>query len=319
MKIKFFETSTILFIALLSVTCANAQGDFQKGKARHLNGFKLTNLKISGREIRRGGPPRDGIPSIDHPDFAEAYGAGFLSKSDPVLGVEVNGIAKAYPIRILNYHEIVNDDFDGVPVVIAFCPLCGSGMAFSAKIDGQARTFGVSGLLYNSDVLLYDRQTESLWSQIMMQAVAGPDSGKELDFLPTTATTWGNWRAAHPTTLVLTTDTGFQRNYDVTPYQGYETSSSLMFPVNHSNKDYPKKEKVIGIEIAGKFKAYPFSELRKAGEEVQDEFNGQKLVVHFDKKSKTAAITDEDGKELPAVTLFWFAWYAFHPETEVFK
>ena len=139
-------------------------------------------------------PLLDGIPSIDQPEFKKAS-AVKLEEGARVLGVMVNGVAKAYPISIMNYHEIVNDEFAGQPVVVTYCPLCGSGIAFDAAIDGQAKTFGVSGLLYNSDVLLYDRQTQSLWSQIMMQAVTGPMAGKELQMLPTMNTSWGEWKA----------------------------------------------------------------------------------------------------------------------------
>jgi hypothetical protein len=126
-------------------------------------GFDLSNITIPLEFVKDGGPPRDGIPSIDNPEFINISDADFLSNEDRILGVFYNGISKAYPVRILNFHEIVNDEFDGHPVVVTFCPLCGSGLAFDAMIEGKKRTFGVSGLLYNSDVLLYDRQSETLW------------------------------------------------------------------------------------------------------------------------------------------------------------
>ena len=137
------------------------------------NGFDLEGALIPVQEIRSGGPPRDGIPSIDRPQFVAGTAAGFLKAKDRILGIERHGIARAYPIKILNYHEIVNDIFGSEPIVITYCPLCGTGMAFLAVIGGERRVFGVSGLLYNSDVLLYDRNSETLWSQLRGKAVAG--------------------------------------------------------------------------------------------------------------------------------------------------
>jgi len=132
--------------------------------AKNLNGFSINNPLVSADLIQRGGPPRDGIPSIDAPRFVTAADAQHISATDRVLGLTVNNIAKAYPIKILNYHEIINDRFNTTPVAVTFCPLCGTGIAFIADIDNTTRSFGVSGLLYNSDVLMYDRETESLWS-----------------------------------------------------------------------------------------------------------------------------------------------------------
>ncbi len=284
-----------------------------------LLGFEMKNLQIPYAEIRRGGPPKDGIPSIDRPKFIQPSSADFLKDDDYVLGVEIGGQAKAYPIRILNYHEIVNDWFGEVPVVVTYCPLCGSGAAFSALIDGKHYTFGVSGLLYNSDVLLYDRKTESLWSQIMGKSISGDAAGTPLELIPANHTTWKNWRTEHANTIVLSTDTGSKRDYTKTPYTRYESSDKLMFPVSQSKPLFKNKEKVIGIEIDGKFKAYPFSKLKKIKGDLNDQFNGKELVVKFDKASQSAQIFDESGNELPTITMYWFAWYAFHPDTAIFK
>ena len=141
---------------LLFAACATLQG-------QEKNGFSVTNALIPVDEIRSGGPPRDGIPAIDRPRFVTADAAGFLQASDRVLGITRNGVSKAYPVAILNWHEIVNDRIANEPIVITFCPLCGTGIAYLATTGDQVLDFGVSGLLYNSDMLLYDRQTESLW------------------------------------------------------------------------------------------------------------------------------------------------------------
>ena len=141
--------------------------------AAEKNGFDLSNALLSADEIFRGGPPKDGIPSIDEPIFASADDADFIDEDEWVLGIKTAAGARAYPIKILNWHEIVNDEMGGLKFVVTFCPLCGSGVVFRSAIDGNDLQFGVSGLLYNSDVLLYDRATESLWSQLLRKALAG--------------------------------------------------------------------------------------------------------------------------------------------------
>jgi len=298
------------FFCMIIINSACGQG---------MKGFELHNATIPVSEIKDGGPPKDGIPSIDQPKFLKAAEAD-LSAETRVLGVKTNGIAKAYPIPILNYHEIVNDEFGGQPVVVTYCPLCGSGVAFDAEIVDKARAFGVSGLLYNSDVLLYDRQSETLWSQIKMEAVAGPLVGELLTMLPTSNTTWQDWKKRHPGTLVLSDETGFRRNYEQNPYPGYAQSRKLYFAVENEDSRFHPKETVIGIEDDGKFKAYPFSELAKTDNRtIEDQFQGKKLIINYNENDQSAIILDDEKDELPALTTFWFAWYAFHPETEVFQ
>lgn len=286
--------------------------------AQTKNSFDLSASSIPADEIRHGGPPRDGIPSIDIPIFWSADEADFLRPGDRVLGVVREGLAKAYPIRILNWHEVVNDTFGDEAIAVTFCPLCGTGMAFRAEIDGRRHEFGVSGLLYNSDVLLYDRTTESLWSQIAQEAVSGPLVGRRLEMVPTAHTSWADWRERYPDTLVLSTETGFQRDYDRDPYAGYETSASVMFPVAHSDARYHPKEWVVGLNLDSATKAYPFSELEQVTPPLTDTVAGRQLTVEFDAAHRSARILDERGEEIPTVAAFWFAWVAFHPDTAVY-
>ena len=288
--------------------------------AQSKKGFDLSNASIPVTEIKDGGPPKDGIPSIDKPVFLAGKNRS-LNADDRILGVYHNGIAKAYPISIMNFHEIVNDEFKADPVVVTYCPLCGSGVAFDSKVDGTKKTFGVSGLLYNSDVLLYDRETETLWSQILNEAVSGPLQGKSLKKLPTMNTTWEKWYDRHPETLVLSENTGFKRDYDRNPYPGYMESRQLYFQVENEDDRYHPKEMVLGLELKGNFKAYPFSELSKVSKsQITDSFEGRKLIIEFDQKSYSAEILDANTKEvIPTIANFWFAWVAFHPETEVFE
>lgn len=287
--------------------------------AQMKNGFDLKESLVPAREIHRGGPPRDGIPALDQPRFVPAASVNYLKPDDRVIGLELNGMAKAYPIRILDWHEIANDDFNGKPVVVTYCPLCGTGVAFLGEIGGSRRTFGVSGLLYNSDVLLFDRQTESLWSQLLGRAIAGPLMGTELELIPLRHTTWRAWQEEHPNSQVLSMQTGYSRNYIGTAYRGYDKSRSVMFPVSHRDRRYHPKEQVIGIEVDRQFKAYPFVELARTSGMIHDTVNGRRIKVLFDAENASAVVFDDAGKELPGVTGFWFAWIAFHPDTEVFQ
>ncbi|NOY66952.1 MAG: DUF3179 domain-containing protein, partial [Gammaproteobacteria bacterium] len=227
-------------------------------------------------------------------------------------------IQRAYPVRILNYHEIVNDRFGSASVTISWCPLCGSGMAFSARVNDKPVKFGVSGLLYNSDMLLYDRQTNSLWSQLLHKAISGPLKGNVLKMLPVQHTSWGDWRERYPQTVLLSQDTGFSRDYSRTPYPGYSKLDGVYFPLAYVSRRYHPKEQVAGLEINGHFKAYPFIELNKHEGDVLDNVGGSSLRVVFDQKHGRVQVFSDNGNEIPVVISFWFAWYAFHPDTEVF-
>jgi len=283
------------------------------------NGFDLSASLIPVRAIEQGGPPRDGIPAIDHPQFLAASKVDYLAPEDRILGLNYAGAVKAYPVKILNYHEIVNDTAGTKPVLVSFCPLCGTGMAFSASVAGKTLQFGVSGLLYNSDVLLYDRETESLWSQLMTKAVTGRLSGKRLTQIPLQHTTWADWRAKHPHTLVLSRNTGVFRDYSRSPYAGYADSDSVWFDVAHHDSRYRPKELVLGLVIHGVARAYPFVELGRSGKHAfADVLAGVDLRVEFDAANRTGRIFDRNGTLLPTTISFWFAWVAFHPDTLVY-
>jgi hypothetical protein len=287
-------------------------------EAERKNGFDLDGSQVPARQILRGGPPRDGIPSLDNPSFISPRQASFLEATDRILGVVIDGTARAYPIRILNYHEIVNDRIGSTRFVVTYCPLCGSGVVFDATVAGRRLEFGVSGLLYNSDVLLYDRKTRSLWSQLKREAITGPMRGERLEMIPVTHTSWKDWQERYPDTRVLSTATGYSRNYRVNPYPGYSNSGHLYFPVSEEDNRYPRKTMIMGIEIDRQFKAYPFTELEKSPRRFKDSFMGQPLSIVFDEEHQTGRVLDGAGRELPTTTAFWFAWYAFHPDTEVY-
>lgn len=285
---------------------------------RSAGNFDLSKHSVPLEQIVGGGPGKDGIPALLSPKFVLASGAWFLKEEDRVLGLSMGTEAKAYPIKILNWHEIVNDVIGSSSVVVTYCPLCGTGIGFDAHVNGQRSTFGVSGLLYQSDLLMYDHHTASLWSQIAMEAVAGPLTGTKLAPVFLEHTTWGEWRSAHPHTLVLSTKTGHFRNYDRDPYLGYAERRDLLFDTAHFNPSYHPKEWVLGLEVNGVFKAYPFAELKKLKAPLTDQVNGQTINVRFNPRAQSASVTDAAGRPLPSMMAFWFAWYAFHPDTQVF-
>lgn len=313
---KYFKWAVaIVLIALMVIMWRD-----RSGSAGAASGFDFSNALIPVQRIMPGGPGKDGIPAILNPVFADAGKAGgFLKDSDRILAISINGDARAYPVKILNWHEIVIDKIGGQPVLITFCPLCGTGMMFDRRIKGEEYTFGVSGLLYESDLLFYDHQTDSLWSQIEGRAVTGKMSGAELKLLASLNTTWGYWREKHPGAKALTTDTGHSRDYDASPYGNYNKSQALMFPVLKFDRRYNQKEMVIGVRINGQAKAYFFPDLKKLEAPLDDTIGGDRVQVHFDKETSTAFITGKDGARVPSVTGFWFAWYAFNSDTKVYQ
>jgi hypothetical protein len=214
-------------------------------------------------QIVSGGPPRDGIPSIGIPKFVstEEASSNFLQGSDLVIGLEINGDVRAYPLKILVWHEIVNDDVGGTPVAVTYCPLCFTSQVFNRTIDGQVVEFGTSGKLYNSNLVMYDRTSESLWSQAMAKGIVGKHAGKDLERIPFDVAAWNEWKKVHPESKVLSTDTGFGRPYGVDPYGNYYTQPNILFPVSHKDDRLGPKEIVIGLEDNGNYKAYRISDI----------------------------------------------------------
>ncbi len=282
------------------------------------NGFDVSKSLIPKEEILSGGPPRDGIPAILEPNFESALESNWLNDDDLVAGVDYNGIQKAYPIRILVWHEAVNDEIKGVPILASYCPLCGSILVFSRSFGEKTLTFGVSGLLYQSDVLFYDHQTESLWSQLEMKAVTGRMMGEKLKILPYSLVTWKEWRSKHPGTLVLSRDTGHSREYNRDPYAGYESSDAIYFPIKHDSDRFHPKEKVIVVISGDVAKAYPFSELKNIKTPLADRVDGRDILITF-KDGNFSDVKDTSGNMVESFVSYWFAWYTFRPDTLVYE
>ncbi|NOZ38799.1 MAG: DUF3179 domain-containing protein [Planctomycetes bacterium] len=296
---------------------AHAQGGFRR---REVSPFDLSNVTVPKEEIRSGGPAKDGIPALSQPRTIDAKSANYLTPEDRVIGVAMGDEARAYPIRILNYHEIVNDELSGQPIAVTYCPLCDSAAVFDRNTPRGEREFGVSGLLYNSNVLMYDRddQAESLWSQLKNEAIAGEQVRNRLKLLPVELTTWGDWQSRYPATTVLSPDTGHRRNYSRSPYASYFATPSLMFPVQPTSDQLPAKEKILGVRAGDKVRAYPRSIFSEQRRRVEDQLDGKHLVVEFDPATESLRVVEAD-EGVTWMYSLWFSWYAMHPETEVFE
>ncbi len=280
------------------------------------NGFDLSRSAIPTAEILGGGPPRDGIPALDEPKVVPASESAWKDE-EIVLGLVVGGEARAYPVAILDWHELVNDTLGGRPILVSYCPLCGTGLVFDRRIDGKTRHFGVSGLLYRSDLLMYDRETESLWSQIAARAVTGPMMGRRLDMLRSSFQRWGEWRSEHPETTVLSKRTGHRRDYARSPYGGYARSRDLMFPAPYDRRYHPKMP-TLGLRIPGEgARAYPASEVAKAGGRVEDRFLGRKVEIRYDDRRRVFEV--DAPSDVEVVEGFYFAWSTFHPDSTIFQ
>ena len=218
-------------------------------------------------QLLSGGPPPDGIPSIDRPQFESVADVDWLDPDEPVLSLTVDGETKAYPVRILTWHEIVNDRLAGVPVAVTYCPLCNSGVAFERTVGGQITTFGVSGKLYADNLVMYDRRTESLWPQLTGRASVGTLTGTELESIPMGTVGWDQFRLEHPSALVLSRDTGFGREYGENPYVGYDDPDSdpLFALPGTPDSRLPLKARVVGVGEGDQAVAVPRTLLAEVG------------------------------------------------------
>ena len=206
---------------------------------------------IDPLDIVSGGPPPDGIPPIDVPRFESVEDVDWLAEQEPVLALEIEGEARAYPVQVMIWHEIVNDTVAGTPVSVTYCPLCNSAIAFDRRVGDRLLTFGTSGSLYQSDLVMYDRQTESLWPQIEGRAAVGVLTGTELERLPVATVPWQQFRDAHPEGWVLSRETGVDRDYGSNPYEGYDRPDSDPFLFNgETDGRLQPKDRVVAIDAS---------------------------------------------------------------------
>jgi hypothetical protein len=235
----------------------------------------FTTHSVDLGEFISGGPGKDGIRSLDQPKFDSASEVGdVLIDREPVIALELNGDARAYPLGILTRHEIVNDVVGGVPVAVTFCPLCNSAIVFQRELDGVVYEFGVSGFLRNSDMVMFDRQTDTWWQQFTGDAVVGELTGSLLDVVPSSVVSWGDFRSTYPNGQVLSRDTGFPIDYGFNPYVNYDSDESPFLFRGEPDTRLSPIERVVAVELNDDAIAYPFSLL-------EDNVGGESIVVFF--------------------------------------
>ncbi|MBN1794511.1 MAG: DUF3179 domain-containing protein [Candidatus Omnitrophica bacterium] len=290
-----------------------------------LNEFDISNSLVRLEEFILGGPGKDDIPALANPAFVSAAD-GKLKKNELVIGVSLGTVAKAYPIRIMNWHEIVNDTVRLVtpkgiteqPIAVTWCPLTKSAFVFERRVEGEMLEFGVSGMLYNNNLVMYDRTSNSLWPQLMQGAATGRYVSRRLASIPAMVVTWEMWKELHPETLVLSQKTGYLKNYRRDPYSVYHENAIVFFPLSDVDKRLPLKTPVIGISIDGVSKAYPLTLLAGTPQPIADTVADSPIRVYA-LSEDIAYITDAAGRLLPGVTMYWFGWNAFHKNSEIYE
>ena len=312
MKIERLMTRPAAFAALLAgalliVACggdnapdaATGDGTAAAGENGGSSSAQITTFSTTGwstdfsrhavpfDEITGAGPPKDGIPAIDGPTFASFADADeWLAPDEPVMAVRIGDDARAYPLQILIWHEIVNDTLSGTPVVITYCPLCNTAIAFERTLDGAELDFGTTGNLRHSDLVMYDRQTESWWQQITGEGIVGAHTGKLLTPLPASIVSYDDFKEANPEGRVLSRDTGFSRSYGRNPYDGYDTSAPFLFS-GPTDGRLSAVERVVSFILNDEAVAYPFKVLEEA-RVVNDSVGGEPVVVFFKPGTRSA-------------------------------
>ena len=260
---------------------------------------------VPWESILSGGPPKDGIPAVDNPQFESVMaGDEWLTAPDPVILFVHNDRARAYPLSILIWHEIVNDEVNGQPVSITFCPLCNASIVFDRNFDGQVLDFGTTGRLRNSDLIMYDRQTETWWQQFTGEGIVGQYAGEQLKFLPSQVISWADFKARYPHGETLARP-NMPRNYGRNPYVGYDSTSSPFLFRGKPDPRLAPAERVVGLTTETEAIAYPFGILKEAGV-VHDTFAGVALVI-FHKAGLASALDTtviSSGKDIGAVAVF---------------
>ncbi len=257
-------------------------------------------------EVRSGGPPPDGIPPVDEPRFLRVEDVDFLADNEPVLALEIEGDARAYPVQIMTWHEIVNDTVGGVPVTVSYCPLCNSAVAYDRRLGDQVLDFGTSGLLYHSALVMYDRQTETLWSHFTGQGIIGELTGEDLEVFPLATVSWATFREANPVGVVLSRDTGFDRDYGRNPYPGYDDVDGVPFLFEGEvDGRYTALTRIVGVESGEDAVGIPLGDLRRQGV-ITGEVGGEPLVALWAAGTSSAlqSSTISEGVDVGATGVF---------------
>ncbi len=279
---------------------------------------------VSPTTVFSGGVAKDGIPPIDHPKFVTPAEADeWLAETDLGVAISIDGTDRFYPFQILVFHEIVNDQVNGQRVLITYCPLCFASAVFDPVVDGERVEFGVSGKLWNSNLVMYDRKNDGYWSQVLGTAIMGPNAGAQLELLPSDQLTYGSWKSSVTGGEVLSKETGATRFYGKDPYGSYYTDDSdIFFPVGNTDHRLNNKDFILGIIVDGQPKAYLPRAIKEAGT-VTDEVNGRTLELTWEEDLQVVRIyqQEDDGTmtRINPFAHFWFSWVAAHPDTLLYK
>jgi len=278
---------------------AGAEREFRTDFSRHT---------VDYAEILSGGPPKDGIPSIDRPQFETVEQAdAWLRPVEPVILFSHDEDARAYPLQILTWHEIVNDVVADRPVLISFCPLCNTAIAFDRTLNGQVLDFGTTGRLRYSNLIMYDRQTETWWQQASGEAIAGELAGTQLEFLPAPIIAWQDFKEAHPAGQVLSRDTGHSRPYGQNPYVGYDdiNSSPFLYRGPATSDRLPPMARVLAVELGGEVVAFPYETLQTV-RVINAQVGGEDIVVLWEAGTASAldSITLAGGRDVGAAAAY---------------
>lgn len=296
----------------------------EKGKEKKIFVTDGVKHSVPLNEITSGGPSKDGIPSIDNPKFISAGEAdAWLGDTEPGIAFSRGGTHRFYPYQILVWHEIVNDVIESEQILVTYCPLCLTGFIFDPLVKGERVEFGTSGKLWRSNLVMYDRKTDSLWPQVLGEAVVGEMTGTKLKLLESDQMRYGEWKKRFPQGKVLSRDTGATRFYGSSPYGNYFAPANFALELaGRKDARLVPEEFVFGIVVNGKAKAYPTRLVKEKGE-VNDSFQETAFVLRHEKDLDVVRIfiKNPDGslKRVNPFSAFWFSWAAAHPETEVYK
>jgi hypothetical protein len=303
-------------LLLLAGACAaaSARAAEPAPTAPEVSGFRLENARVPVDRIVGGGPKRDEIRSVDQPKFTTLEEATWVLAHNPVIGVALGGEAHVYPLHLIERHQLVNDALGGVPVVVTYDPLAGATAAYERRVDGRTLELGVAGLLYNSNFLMYDRATESLFVQLTGEAVTGPLAGRRLRRIEARQETLGMWLERHPDSRVLARPDE-RIDYRYSPYTAYWITNRIPSRVDATDLRFHAKASVVGVRRSGKARAYLGPLVAEAGGVVDDLFEGRK--IHVERMTDHDVFRWEIPSDVEVVECYWFVWKAFHPDTEV--
>lgn len=308
---------TLAFVLVSAAVSAEPQ--FWQFEWKNTN-FEKSSVKWI--EIESGGPGKDGIPAVDNPVMIPVVEEKRLKAREPVMTVEIGGEARAYPVRYLMWHEIANDVIAGIPVSVTYCPLCNSGIVFDGRVDGKVLTFGVSGKLRNSDMVMYDRQTESWWQQFVGESIVGDLTGTKLKKLPGWMESWESFATRNPDGLVMD-QPKFLRRYGSNPYARYDTANR---PFLYRGEDPPHGIKPLARVVSVEDKAWPLTRVAKegviteAGYRIEWQKGMASAMDHHDiskgREVGEIRVRDAQGNDVPHDVAFAFAYHAFYPDAQ---